>query len=54
VRSLEGLADASLKGLLRRVLAKIFNELRFEGFCREAEATRATRDVAAATTATGG
>jgi geranylgeranyl pyrophosphate synthase len=47
VRSLEVLGDASLKGLLRRVLAKIFNELRFEGFCREAEATRAARDEVA-------
>ena len=40
VKSLEGLDDPTLKGLLRRVLGKIFDELRFEGFCREAEAER--------------
>lgn len=38
VRSLEGLSDPTLKGLLRRVLAKMFNELTFEGYCREQEA----------------
>ena len=38
VRALDRLADPSLKGLLRRVLAKIFNELTFEGYCREQEA----------------
>jgi geranylgeranyl diphosphate synthase type II len=38
VRSLEGLSDATLKGLLRRVLARIFNDLQFEGYCREQEA----------------
>ena len=54
VRSLDGLADPTLKGLLRRVLAKIFNELRFEGFCREAEATRAARDAAPQAAAPGG
>jgi geranylgeranyl diphosphate synthase type II len=43
VRSLDRLTDPSLKGLLRRVLAKIFNELQFEGYCREQEA-KASRD----------
>jgi geranylgeranyl pyrophosphate synthase len=38
VRALEGVSDATLKGLLRRVLAKMFNELTFEGYCREQEA----------------
>jgi hypothetical protein len=38
VRALEGLSDPTLKGLLRRVLAKMFNELTFEGYCREQEA----------------
>ena len=51
VRSLEGLAEPSLKGLLRRVLGKIFNELKFEGFCREQEMKtsqgHAAADVAA-------
>jgi len=50
VRSLEGLSDPTLKGLLRRVLAKIFNELTFEGYCREQEAKTA-RDAAAAESA---
>ena len=52
VRSLEGLADPSLKGLLRRVLGKIFNELKFEGFCREQE-MKAARTHAVADTAAG-
>lgn len=47
VRSLEGLADPSLKGLLRRVLGKIFNELKFEGFCREQEMKTAREHAAA-------
>jgi geranylgeranyl diphosphate synthase type II len=38
VRALESLSDATLKGLLRRVLAKMFNELSFGGYCREQEA----------------
>jgi len=41
IRALEGLSDATLKGLLRRVLAKMFNELTFEGYCREQEAKTA-------------
>jgi geranylgeranyl pyrophosphate synthase len=41
VRALEGLTDATLKGLLRRVLAKMFNELSFAGYCREQEAKAA-------------
>jgi len=40
VRALDGLESATLKGLLRRVLAKIFDEVKFEGFCREAEQER--------------
>jgi len=43
VRALEGLSDATLKGLLRRVLAKMFNELTFEGYCREQEAKTASQ-----------
>jgi len=38
VRALVGLSDATLKGLLRRELAKMFNELDFAGYCREQEA----------------
>ena len=48
VRALDDLADASLKGLLRRVVARIFNELAFEGFCREAEQQRQATQPAAA------
>ncbi len=40
VRALDVLESATLKGLLRRVLAKIFDEVKFEGFCREAEQER--------------
>ena len=35
VRALEGLADPTLEGLLRRVLWRIFNDLHFEGGCRQ-------------------
>jgi len=38
IRALDGLADPTLKGLLRRVLARIFTPLHFEGYCREQEA----------------
>jgi geranylgeranyl diphosphate synthase type II len=38
VRSLDPLGDPTLKGLLRRLLGRIFNELAFEGYCREQEA----------------
>ena len=47
VRALDGLGDPTLKGLLRRVLARIFNELKFEGYCREQEAKAAVTDHAA-------
>jgi geranylgeranyl diphosphate synthase, type II len=53
VRALEGLGDPTLKGLLRRVLAKMFNELTFEGYCREQEA-KAARDAGAGGEATAG
>ena len=46
VRALEGLSDPTLKGLLRRVLAKMFNELTFEGYCREQEAKVARENAA--------
>ena len=51
VRALEQLSDATLKGLLRRVLAKMFNELSFGGYCREQEAKAARDGQAAAETA---
>lgn len=37
VRSLAELDDANLKGLLRRVMGKIFNDLEIKGWCREFE-----------------
>ena len=46
IRALDGLAEPTLKGLLRRVLGKIFDELKFEGFCREAEQERARTESA--------
>jgi geranylgeranyl diphosphate synthase type II len=48
VRALDGLADATLKGLLRRIVARIFNELSFEGFCREQETKARAREAAQA------
>lgn len=37
VRSLADLENANLKGLLRRVMGKIFNDLEIKGWCREFE-----------------
>jgi hypothetical protein len=37
VRSLMYLENPSLKGLLRRVVAKIFNDLQVKGWCSEFE-----------------
>jgi len=41
VRTLGSLANANVKGLLRRTIGKIFNELEFEGWCDEFEARNA-------------
>jgi geranylgeranyl pyrophosphate synthase len=38
IRSLAELENPSLKGLLRRVMAKIFNDLQLKGWCSEHEA----------------
>ena len=38
IRSLSELENASLKGLLRRVLGKIFNDTEIKGWCKEFEA----------------
>ena len=38
VRSLRDLENASLKGLLRRVIGKIFNDTEIKGWCKEFEA----------------
>ncbi len=41
IRSLRHLEHASLKGLLRRVMTKIFNNLQIKGWCSEFEARNA-------------
>jgi len=45
VRALDGLDDATLKGLLRRMVARIFNELSFDGYCREQEMKAKARET---------
>jgi geranylgeranyl diphosphate synthase, type II len=37
IRSLQPVDNANLKGLLRRVIGKIFNDLEIKGWCREFE-----------------
>ena len=44
VRSLVELDNENLKGLLRRVLGKIFNELEIKGWCREYEVKHGVRE----------
>ena len=39
IRGLQDINNANLKGLLRRVLGKIFNDLEIKGWCSEFEAT---------------
>jgi geranylgeranyl diphosphate synthase, type II len=41
IRSLAPLEDPSLKGLLRRVVGKIFNDVEIQGWCKEQEARNA-------------
>ena len=41
VRSLQDIENANLKGLLRRIVGKIFNELEIKGWCREFEVKKA-------------
>jgi geranylgeranyl pyrophosphate synthase len=48
IRALDGLTEPTLKGLLRRVLGKIFDEVSFEGYCREAEQERLRKAQGAA------
>jgi geranylgeranyl pyrophosphate synthase len=50
VRALTGLDNPSLKGLLRRVVGKIFNELEVKGWCSEFEARDAAGGPAGAHT----
>lgn len=42
IRSLQPVENANLKGLLRRVIGKIFNDLEIKGWCREFEVKNAT------------
>ncbi len=44
VRSLADLDNSNLKGLLRRVLGKIFNDLEIKGWCREFEVKNGVRE----------
>ena len=41
VRSLKALENPNLKGLLRRIIGKIFNDVEIKGWCREFEARNA-------------
>ena len=44
VRSLADLENSNLKGLLRRVMGKIFNDLEIKGWCREYEVKNGVRE----------
>ncbi|MCS1410124.1 MAG: All-trans-nonaprenyl-diphosphate synthase (geranyl-diphosphate specific) [Verrucomicrobia subdivision 3 bacterium] len=44
IRSLRGLENASLKGLLRRVIGKIFNDTEIKGWCGEFEEKNLRRE----------
>jgi geranylgeranyl diphosphate synthase, type II len=45
IRSLASLENGSLKGLLRRTLGKIFNDVEIKGWCKEQEAANKGRSV---------
>lgn len=45
IRSLRDVESASLKGLLRRVLGKIFNDTEIKGWCKEFEPAQAGADA---------
>jgi geranylgeranyl diphosphate synthase, type II len=47
VRSLQEVENANLKGLLRRVIGKIFNDLEIKGWCREFEVKNITSEAKA-------
>jgi len=44
VRSLQDVENANLKGLLRRTMGKIFNDLEIKGWCRENEIKNGVRE----------
>jgi geranylgeranyl pyrophosphate synthase len=48
VRALAGLENPNLKGLLRRVIGKIFNDVEIKGWCKEVEQTRENQTASAA------
>ena len=52
-RSIRYLENHTLKGLLRRVISKIFNDLEIKGWCSEFEARNATSREAGAETVAG-
>ena len=45
IRSLANLEHPSLKGLLRRVVGKIFNDVEIQGWCKEQEQANARRQL---------
>ena len=51
VRSLQAVENANLKGLLRRIIGKIFNDLEIKGWCREFEVKNQTGSGKEAATA---
>jgi hypothetical protein len=48
IRALRDLDNPTLKGLLRRVIGKIFNDVEFKGWCHEFEARNAGRRATSA------
>ena len=44
IRSLASLDNENLKGLLRRVIGKVFNDLEIKGWCREYEVKNGVRE----------
>ena len=51
VRSLVALENPSLKGLLRRTLGKIFNDVEIKGWCKEEQQSRKAESASASVTA---
>ncbi len=47
IRSLRAVENANLKGLLRRIIGKIFNDTEIKGWCKEFEAKNAAERAAA-------
>ena len=47
IRSLRNLENPNLKGLLRRVIGKIFNDVEIKGWCKEHQASQQEQEVRA-------